>query len=264
MFEALSLPFMQRALLAGLLIAFPAGFLGVFVVSRRLSFLGDGLAHAAFGGVALGFLLGGEPLLVALPFTLAAALGIGWVRNNTKLSGDTAIGIAFAVSMALGIVFLSLKTTYTGDAFAVLFGSILTVSDGDLWGAVALFLITLAALPLWSRLSYATFDAELAQADRLPVRRDDYLLLSLTALTVVASVKIVGAVLIAAYLVIPAATARLWAGSFFGMTVLSVVLALFGTVLGLAFSYALDLPSGATIVLTQAALFFVSLAARRA
>lgn len=264
MFEALTLPFMQRALLAGLLIAVPAGFLGTFIVARRLSFLGDGLAHAAFGGVALGFLLGGEPLMVALPFTLAAALGIGWVRNNTSLSGDTAIGIAFAVSMALGIVFLSLKDSYATDAFAVLFGSILTVTNGDLWGAFGLFGLTLAALPLWPRLGYATFDAELALADRLPVRRDDYLLLALTALVVVASVKVVGAVLIAAYLVIPAATARLWAKSFFGMTAISVVLALSGTVLGLACSYAFDLPSGATIVLVQAAVFFLSLLARRA
>src|SRR5262245_21667244 len=107
--EMLSLPFMQRALLAGALLGALASYLGAFIVQRGLGFLGEGLAHAAFGGVALGLLLRTEPLTVAIPFTVAVAVGINWVKERARLAGDTAIGVFFAVSMALGILFLSFK-----------------------------------------------------------------------------------------------------------------------------------------------------------
>src|SRR5690606_36567006 len=112
---------------------FLASYYGAFVVQQRLSFLGAGLAHAAFGGVALGLLLQTEPLWVAVPFTVVVALGINWIRSTTGLAGDTAIGIFFAVAVALGIVFLSLRDDYSADVFAYLFGSILAVTPADLW-----------------------------------------------------------------------------------------------------------------------------------
>src|SRR5207244_2798154 len=117
----LALPFMQRALIAGLLVGFLASYFGAFVVQRGMSFLGDGLAHAAFGGVALGLLLGLNPLWVAVPFTLVVAFGITWVQERTRLGSDTAIGIFFAVSIALGVIFLSWRKQYTADAFTYLF-----------------------------------------------------------------------------------------------------------------------------------------------
>src|SRR5690606_11064176 len=110
--EILSLPFMQRALIAGVLLGCLASYLGAFIVQRGMGFLGDGLAHAAFGGVALGLLLRTEPLVVAVPFTVAVALAINWVKEKARLTGDTAIGVFFATSVALGIVFLSLKEDY--------------------------------------------------------------------------------------------------------------------------------------------------------
>ncbi len=254
--EMFSLPFMQRALLAGLMISFVAGYFGVFVVQRRLSFLGAGLSHAAFGGVALGLYLGCDPMLSAIPFTVAVALAISWVRDKTNLAGDTAIGIFFAVSMALGVVFLSLLDSYSTDAMSYLFGSILAVKSLDLWVSGALVLVTAGSFPLWGRWAYATFDRELALSDRLWVRLHDGLLSVLIALTVVISIKMLGIVLVAAFLVIPAASARLISGSFFAMTLWAIVLGMTSTVVGLGASYELDIPSGATIILGQALLFF--------
>jgi len=263
MLDALGYPFMQRALVAGLLVGFLASFYGVFVVQRGLSFLGDGLSHAAFGGVALGLLLQVEPLWVAVPFTIAVATGIVWVREKTKLGGDTTIGIFFAVSMALGIVFLSMKQDYTSEAFTYLFGSILAVTATDLGATGGVVALALATSPWWRRWAYATFDRELALADRLSVARDDYLLSISLAVTVVVAVKVVGIVLVASFLVIPAASARLLARRFSTMTVLSISIGMTSAVAGLLGSYALDIPSGPAIILFQAAVFLIAALARR-
>jgi zinc transport system permease protein len=255
MLEALEYPFMQRALIAGLMVAFLASYYGVFVVQRGLSFLGNGLAHAAFGGVALGLLLRREPLLVAVPFTVFISFAITWVRQRTTLASDTVIGIFFAVSMAAGIIFLAMQEDYTADAFSYLFGSILAITETDLWVTGFVVLLAILAQPLWGRWAYATFDRELAMADRVPVVLDEYLLSMLLSVTIVVSVKVVGIVLISAFLVIPAAAARLLAHKFSTMTWLSVVFGLVSTIAGLWGSYLLDVPSGATIVLIQAAIF---------
>ena len=262
MIEILSLPFMQRALLGGAMVGFLASYYGVFVVQRGLSFLGSGLAHAAFGGVALGLLLQTEPLWVALPFTILVAIGIAWVRYRTQLSSDTAVGIFFSVSMALGIVFLFLRREYSADAFTFLFGSILAVTKTDILITLTMVVITLLTYPLWKRWAYASFDRELAQTDRLPVIKDDYLLSILIAITVVVAIKVVGIVLIAAFLVIPAATARVLSRTFRMMTVISVIIGVLGALAGLIVSYYIDIPSGATIILIQALLFFISMLIR--
>lgn len=256
-------PFMQRALVGGICVGFLASYYGVFVVQRKLSFLGSGLAHAAFGGVALGLFLNTEPLWIAIPFTIAVAIGITWVKQNTVLGSDTAIGIFFSVSMALGIVFLFLRRTYSTDAFTYLFGSILAVSKSDLWITTFIVLISIFTWPTWKRWAYASFDKELAQTDRLPVEKDDYLLTILVAITIVVSIKIVGIVLIAAFLVMPAATARLISGTFQRMTVLSVLVGVTTAAFGLIASYYLDIPSGATIILFQAFLFLISIIFRK-
>ncbi len=259
MLEALTLPFMQRALLAGLLVGAMASYLGVFVVQRRMSFLGSGLAHAALGGVALGLFLGLEPLYLAIPFTVAVALLIAWVRERTELGGDTAVGIFFSLSVAVGIVLLSLKSEYAADAFTYLFGSILAVSPADLWAVAGVAALALASLPLWGRWAYASFDRDLARADRLPVLRDDYLLAALVAAVVVSAVKVVGILLVAAFLVLPPASARLLARTFLGTTLLAILLGVLGMVAGLVLAYFFDVPSGATVILVESALFFLAL-----
>lgn len=278
--DALHLAFMQRALAAGALIAVMAGLLGVFVVQRRLSFLGAGLAHAAFGGMGLGafvivssgLLASGvgllrHPLWIAAPFSLLAALGIAWVREHTELSSDTAIGVFFAVSVALGVLFFSIIPPDVNLGLSLmdlLFGSILAVTGPDLIAiAVVAAVAVTFLLGLWGRLGYATFDDELARTDGVPTRLLEYLLFACAALVIAVSSVVVGIILMAAYLVIPAASARLLARSLAQMTALSVLLALLSTVVGLALSYLVDVPSGSAIVLVQAALFLVAAALAR-
>lgn len=247
---------MQRALVAGILVGFLASYYGVFIVQRGLGFLGSGLAHAAFGGVALGILLETEPIWVAVPFTVLVAIGITWVKDKTKLGGDTTIGIFFSVSMALGIIFIFLKRQYSSDAFNYLFGSILSVTLLDIVVPIILIIITLLLFPFWKRWAYTSFDRELAQADRIPVQFDDYLLSILIAVTIVVSIKVVGIVLIAAFLVIPPAASRLLNNSFSKMTVVSIIIGVSTALIGLWISYYMNVPSGATIILLQAAVFF--------
>jgi zinc transport system permease protein len=261
--EALQLPFIQRALIAGLLVGGLASYLGAFVVQRRLSFLGDGLAHAAFAGVALGLLLHSEPLWIAIPFAVLVSLAITWVRERSSLGDDTAIGIFFAVSVALGVLFMSLRQGFAPDAVGYLFGSILAVTATDIWVMIAIAVFTALLAPLWSQWAYTTFDRELAMADRKPVLLQDYVLSALIAVVVVASVKVVGVVLIAAFIVIPAATARLVTRTFSALTLVSVAIGVFSIVPGLMASYIFDVPAGSAIVLLQAALFVGALLLRR-
>lgn len=256
MLDMLQYPFLVRAMLAGILIGFTASYFSVFVVQRRISYIGSGLAHAAFGGVALGLLMGIEPLITAVPFTLFIAMLTVYLKEHTKISTDSIIGILYSVSVALGIIFLALKDDYTADAYTYLFGSILTVTPSDIWMSAALAITTLFTFRLyWGRWAYATFDRELARADKLPVLADDYTLMLMTAITVVLAIKIVGIILITAYIVIPGSFARLVAKRFLNMTIISILMGVITSILGLILSYHLDLPSGAVIIILQAILF---------
>ncbi|HPI19948.1 MAG TPA: metal ABC transporter permease [Candidatus Kapabacteria bacterium] len=260
MIEIFSLPFIQRAAIAGILIGFVTSYYGVFIVQRKLSFLGSGLAHSAFGGAALGLLLETEPLWVALPFTVIISILIVYLKEKSKLSGDTSVGILFSVAVALGIIFLSLKKGYTNDAFTYLFGSILSVQKIDLIFSSFLALLSVGTFfSQWKKWAYATFDVELAQADKISVLKDEYILSILISVTIVISIKVVGIVLLTAFLVIPAATARLISSTFFQMTIYSIIIGIVSSFVGLVASIQLDLPTGAVIILIQAIFFIISL-----
>jgi len=259
MTEILSYPFMQRAFIGGFLVGYLASYFGVFIVQRGLSFLGSGLAHAAFGGVAIGIMFQTEPLWISLPFTIIVALGITWIKERTSLGGDTAIGIFFSVSMAIGIIILSLQRSYSTSALTYLFGSILAVSWTDIFLSSIIVMISVILWPLWRNWAYSSFDQELALSDHLPVRRDDYILSILIAVTVVVAMKMVGIVLVAAFLVIPAAAARILSQTFHRMTLLSIAIGITSACIGLYVSYYLDIPSGPTIILVQAASFLSAL-----
>ncbi len=252
-------PFLVRALITAVIVGMLAGYYGGFVVQRGMGFLGSGLAHSAFGGVAIGLLFHTSPLLVSLPFTILIALAITFVRNRSVLDYDTTVGIFFSIAMALGIVVLSLRKESGADAMSYLFGSILWVDLYDLLAAVGLFIFSLGSLPLWKRWAYTTFDEELASADGVWRIKDDYILSVVLAVTIVVSVKIAGVVLIAALLVIPAATARLMSKTFSGMTLLSVLLGGINTGFGILVSYFFDLPGGAGIILTHSLIFIATL-----
>jgi len=265
----LSQGFMRRALLAGAAIGGASALVGVFIVQRGLSFLSDGLAHAAFGGIALGLLFGAtadNALWFALPFTVAVALGIGLVRRRSGLSGDVATGVFFAIAMALGILFLGLRSPEGPPVSveALLFGSILAISPDVLAPLLALVAVLVVMLALsWSRLAYATFDAELATLSGVPVGQLESLLLVLTAVLVVAGVKTVGIVLVSSFVIIPAATAHLLGRSLAGIAFLSAAIGVAGCGIGLLASYHLNVASGATIILVLGAAFFLALLFRR-
>jgi len=258
--DILQYGFMQRALLAGVLVGALCSMIGVYIVLKKMAFIGSGIAHSAFGGVALGYLLGLDPIAVAIPFSVATALAIGVVARRGRVSEDTSIGIFFVSTMALGILLIGLRTGYNVDLFGFLFGSILSVTNLDLWLIVILGLCVAGTVfLLFKEFFFLSFDEEMAAVNGLPVRTLYFLLLSLIAVTIVVSIKIVGIVLVSAILVIPAAAAFQLTRSFRTMMVLSVALGVASSLAGLFLSYGLNLASGATIVLTSAVIFFICL-----
>jgi len=259
----LEFAFMQRALVAAVWIGIVCGALGFFVVLRRLAFVGVGISHSAIGGVALGIVLGVSPLATGAVFAAVVALGIAAAARRGGLAEDTVIGVFFSGSMALGVVLFSLRRGYQQDLFGYLFGNVLAVSTGELAVLGALGLAVLAALALGFRsLLFTAFDEEVARAYGHPVDALNAALLILLAVTVVIGVRLVGVILVEALLVIPAATAALWANHYRLQLTLSVLLAAFAGAVGLAASYRLDLAPGGAIVLVSVAAFFASLLVR--
>ena len=261
----LALGLMRRALAAGILVSAVCGALSPFVVLRRMSFVGHGVAHAAFGGVALGVLLGINPILSGTIFSVGVALLIGVIGRRGRLSEDVSIGILFASAMAFGVVCLQLMKGYSVDLFGYLFGNLLAVSSGDLGMIAALALGTLLLLGLLHReILFTTFDEEQAKAVGLPAAAIQTVLLVFLALTVVISIKIVGAVLIAALLVVPGASALQVSSRYRTVIPASVGLGISAAVGGLSVSYLADLAPGATVVLFSAGLFTICLILGRA
>lgn len=259
MMELLSYHFMQRALIAGTLIGAVCAIIGTYVVLKGLSFIGAGIAHASFGGVALGFFLKFNPILTAVFFCLGTAWGIGLVSRKGQVKEDTAVGIFFASTMALGILIIGFMRGYNVDLFGYLFGSILAVSGDDVWITVGLSAaVLILVLLFFKELLFVVFDAEMAAVTGVPAAKVYFLLISLIALTVVLSIKVVGIVLVSALLVTPAAAAYQLTENFRRMMLLSILIGVASTVGGLLLSYKLDTASGATIVLLSTLIFFVS------
>jgi zinc transport system permease protein len=260
MIDVLSYGFMQRALAAGILVGVLCGVLGFFVVLKRLSFIGVGISHSAFGGIAIGVLLGIDPLVAAAVFSTGVAWAIGWLSRKGRLHEDTAIGILFSAAMALGVALISLSSAYQVDLFGYLFGNILAVSPRDLWllGGIVVVVLTGVGL-VFKELLFLTFDEEVARANGLPVSALYFLLLTALALAVVAAIRVVGLILVEALLVMPAAIGYQLAGGYRGMLVISVASAVLSAIAGLVVSYCLNVAAGATIVLVLTALFFGAL-----
>ena len=264
MIELLSYEFGQRALLAGLIVGSGCAVLAFFVVLRQMAFVGVGISHAALGGVALGVLLGIDPLLAALGFSIGVAWLIGAVAGRGKLSEETAIGIFFPTAMALGVALMAGTPDYRQNLLGYLFGNILLVRESDLLLAALLVGGTLAVtIFFFKELLFVSVDEEAARAAGLPAARLRYLLLTLLAVTIVSAIKVVGIVLVSAFLVIPAATAQLLAPGVRSMMALSVASALVSVVGGLWIAWLMNLPSGAAIVLLGAALFFAAMGGAR-
>jgi zinc transport system permease protein len=256
MLHFLSYGFIQRAYLAGSFIAALCAMLGLFLVLRKLSLIGDGLAHVSFGAIALGLFFGFYPFYVAVPVALAASYFILKLTEKAKMYGDAAIGIVSSIGIAGGVILAGLAKGFNVDLFSYLFGNILAISAREVVLSIGLSMVVLLAIIfLYNDLFSTTFDPEYAKLTGVRTARIDLALTSLTAVTVVLAVKVVGIMLVSALLILPAVTALQLAKGFKAAMFLSVVAAVLSVVAGISVSFFMDLPAGATIVMCNAAFF---------
>jgi len=252
----LAYAFMRRALLAGLMTGVLASSVSFFVYLRRLSFVTSGIAHAAFGGVALGLLAGWPPVLTGGTFALGVAWLVGFLSRRGRVDHQNAVGIVSAAAMAFGVVLVGLSRSYVPDLFSYLFGNILAVRPLDLLllGVLGAGVLTTVAV-LFQQLLFVTFDGEAAEAAGLRVGFLDQVLLGAVAVTVVLAVRVLGVILATALLIAPAATGFQLAGNYRAMLVASIAAGVAACLGGLWLSYLLGLASGATITLCSGGLF---------
>ncbi len=258
--EALQYEFMRNALMAGVLASVACGIVGVYVVVKRIVFISGGIAHASFGGIGLGYFLGINPIMGALFFSVASSLTIGVITSRTRIAADTAIGVLWAVGMALGIVFIYLTPGFAPDLMSYLFGSILTVPFSDIVLMLVLVLVIIGiAVALYKEYLILCFDEEYGAVVGMPVEKLYFLLLAMIALTVVVLIQVVGMILVIALLTFPAAMARQFTHNMKKMMLLAILFGFLFTMGGLWLSYVLRLPSGATIVLFGGVVLAASL-----
>ena len=258
--DPLEFEFMQRALLAVMLVGVVSAVVGAFVVVRGMAFIGDALAHSSFAGVAIAFALGTSIYLGALVAAVATALGIAFISQRGRLRFDTTIGVLFVGAFALGIAIVSLQENYTVDLFSFVFGQVLGVSWGDLalMAAMGLAVIALVAA-FYKELLFTAYDPTVAAAAGIPTRLMEYGLLALIAVSTVVALQAVGIVLVIAMLVTPAATASLLVRRLHHIIFVGVALSLVSSIIGLYVSYHAGIATGASIVLVATALFTVAL-----
>jgi len=256
--EIFGLPFMQRALLAGVALGLVLPFLGVFVTLRRMSFFGDGIAHATLAGVAIGLIAGFSPFIAALGIGVLFGAAVFVLERKTNISSDALIGVLFTGGLALGVVLISLQHGYQPELLSFLFGSILSVSSQDL----AIILVFSAAILILlqkflRQFTLLAFDKDTAWLCGVRVELLDLLFYVLLCVSIVLGVKLLGIILVSALLIIPPTVAKMLAPSFKTLILGGVVAGEVFIVLGLILSYLLDIPSGATIILVGIVVFLL-------
>ena len=257
--QPLGYPFMVRGLLASLMVGTLCAVVGTYVVLRGMAFFGDALAHAILPGVAAAYLLDLNLFWGALSMGLLTAVGIGYLSQRGQVKEDTAIGVIFAASFALGVALLSTVRSYSVDLTHILFGNVLGVSNTDLWLTAGLGLVVLAVVVLlYKELLVVSFDPILAASLRLPLDALNYLLLVLIALTVVVSLQAVGVALMVAMLVTPAATAYLLTRRLWQMMIIGAAIGAASAVAGLYLSFYVNVASGAAVVLVATGFFVLA------
>lgn len=260
MLDLLTYDFMQRSLLAAAMVGGLCSAIGVFVMLRGLAFVGAGTSHAAFAGVALGYLIGWPPLLLAIVFGVATVWVTGWVEEKGRMKLDVSIGILYTTTMALAILFIGLMKSYNAEVYGYLFGSVLSVTTEELLVIGGLAILVLGLLLIFSKeLYFIAFDQEMAEASGIPARRIFFLLLTLVALTVVIALKTVGAILVFAMILIPASTAYQLTHSLTTLTFYSIMIGTLTALGGVILSAVWDIPSGPAIVLLSTGVFFLAL-----
>lgn len=261
--EFLTYPFMQRALLASIMIGVLCPFVGNFVVLRRMSFFSDAISHSAFAGIAAGAVLGIDLSLSSVAVAVVIALLITFLSEKTDLSHDTVIGIAFSGAIASGMLIISMLKGYRADLFSFLFGDILAITNSDLILICTIAVLTLTILMTFFKpFLQITFNRDLARVEGINVRLFEYLLFLLIAVVITVSLKIIGIILVTSLLIVPAASAKNIASSMIKLFFLSCVFGVMSGVVGLIGSVSLDTSSGPTIVLVSIGIFFLTMLKR--
>lgn len=258
--EFLAYPFIQRALIASVMVGILCPFVGNFVVLRRMSFFSDAISHAAFAGIAAGAVLGMDLSLASVLFAIVIALLIAFLSEKTTLSHDTVIGIAFSGAIATGMLIIGMMKRYRGDIFTFLFGDILAITSTDLVLIFLFSLLTITVLLIFLKpLLYITFNRDLARVEGINVRFFEYLLFLIIAVVITVSLKIMGMILVTSLLIVPAASAKNLASNMKRLFILSCVFGVASGVLGLLASISLNTSSGPTIVLVSIWIFFMTM-----
>ena len=248
--------FFQNALLGSLLASIVCGFIGTYIVTRRLVFISGGITHASFGGIGLGVFLGFNPIVSAMLFAIFSACGIQWMSHRSDAREDSAIALFWTFGMSVGIICCFLTPGFMPDLPSFLFGNILTISRGDLLLLAVLSLLLLAIFTLLFRpiLSVA-FDPCFARSQKLPVSAIEYMMMILIAMTIVSTLRMVGVVLAISLLTIPQMTANLFTYSYKRIIVYSILVGWVDCLLGLTFGYLLNIPSGAAIIFVSIIIY---------
>jgi zinc transport system permease protein len=262
--EILEAGFIQRALITGIAVAIICSAVGLFLVLRRHSLFGDALSHMAFGGIAVGLFTNIYPIWTAIIVSVLAALGITKLRQSTKVPPDAAVAILLSSGLALGIVLVSISGGFSVDLFSFLFGSILLVSQDEVYMILGLSAgIMTILLLLYRKFMYIAFDEEQAKVSGLQVSRLNYLFIVLASITVIASIRLVGILLISSLIVIPNITAMLFGKGFRKTALISSTIGVFSVVAGILISYVANIATGGTIVLVLVMTFLAVLAAKK-
>lgn len=250
--------FFQNAVLGAILVSIICGFIGTYIVTRRLVFISGGITHASFGGIGIGVFAGINPILSAMVFAILSAFGVQWVSQKKDIRKDSAIAMFWTLGMSVGIICCFLTPGFMPDLPSFLFGSILTIGASDLWllGGLTLIVALLFAF-LLHPIQDVAFDSTFARSQHLPVTSIEYLMMTLIAMTIVASLKMVGIVLAISLLTIPQMTANLFTYDYKKMIGLSILLGWIDCGMGLYASYLLNVPSGATIIFISILVFIV-------
>ncbi len=255
----LSYDFVIHALEAALLASISCGFIGAYIVARRMVFISGGITHASFGGIGLGYFMGINPILGAAVFSILSAFGIRIVSQQTDIREDSAIGILWSFGMAVGIIFIYVTPGYAPNLMSYLFGSILTVTPTDLAMMGILAVVTVAIFMLFYRtILFISFDEEYARSHDAPVETFNYLMLTLVALVIVINIRVAGIILVISYLTIPQSTANLFVNDLKKIILLSMIISFTGSVAGLFISYYYNIPSGATIIFVFVLIFMAA------
>jgi len=258
MLSILTLPFIQKALIAGLALGAILPFLGAFVVLKRMSFFGDGIAHASLAGVALGVLAGFNPFWTALGVAVVFAVAIYFLERRTTIGSDALIGLIFTAGLALGVVLLSFQAGYQPELISFLFGNILTISGTDITLIGSFAVLIIAFLFYFLReFTLIILDRDTAWLRGISVTVLELFFYIILSVAIVLGVKLLGIILVSALLITPPTIGKLIAQSFKGLLISSVIAGEISIVMGLIASYYFDIPTGATIILTATALFLI-------